>query len=332
MSKLQKLTEDFAKMKEEFEKLKKAKDKSDKHSDLKAKEMDGELKECYNEVNRLTQENEKLLEENKTLEELRKVNEMLQKENSNKRIEKSDAEDADAEESEDEYSADEEVAAFFAEQAKNRKSRTSPQTEAEASNYKEKDVPKKFSCTKCNFRTTNESILNEHVRSNHSSPNPFVCDQCQFTTTTAVNLAWHKEAMHTTQNNQQNNHQPSISKKVQKMCNFWFNGFCRYSDIECRFLHKNPPRCKFQMDCMAWPNCNFYHDENYSRGACHYQEKCRRQNCMFEHFNVNSEHFLGGGQLPPEMNIHNFPHLNQNQGYNQNQWGNGQQNNHWRPW
>ena len=318
-------------------------------------------------------ENEKLQEDNKTLEELRTVNEMLQKENYSKRIEKSDAEDADTEESEDE-----EVAAFFAKQAKNRKSRTSPQTEAEASNYKEKDVPKKFSCTKCNFRTTNESILNkhvrsnhsspnpqteaeapnskekdvpkkfsctkcnfrttnesilnEHVRSNHSSPNPFVCDQCQFTTTTAVNLAWHKEAMHTTQNNQQNNHQPSISKKVQKMCNFWFNGFCRYSDIECRFLHKNPPRCKFQMDCMAWPNCNFYHDENYSRGACHYQEKCRRQNCMFEHFNVNSEHFLGGGQLPPEMNIHNFPHLNQNQGYNQNQWGNGQQNNHWRPW
>ena len=169
---------------------------------------------------------------------------------------------------------------------------------------------------KCKFRTTNESILNNHIKSNHSSLNPFACDQCQFTTTSAINLSWHKEAMHSSQEkNNQNNDDPPITKKVHKMCTFWFNGHCRYSDHECRFLHKNPPRCKFQMDCLAWPDCKFTHDENYSRGACHYQEKCHRQNCLFEHFNVNSEHFLGRGQSPPEMNMHNFPHLSSN-----NQW------------
>ena len=158
-----------------------------------------------------------------------------------------------------------------------------------------------------------------------------MCDQRQFTSTTAINLSWHKEAMHTTQNNiRNNNDQPPISKKVQKMCTFWFNGYCRYSDNECRFVHNNHPRCKYQMDCLAWPDCKFSHDENYS--ACHYQEKCRRQNCQFEHFNYNSEHFLEVGQSPPEMNVHNFPHLNPNQDYNQKQWGTGHQNNHWRPW
>ena len=111
----------------------------------------------------MTQENEKLLEENKTLEELRKVNEMLQRQTSSQSIEKSDDDDADAEDSEDEYTEDEEVAAFFANQAKHRKRRTNPQTEAEGPKSKEQDVPKKFSCTKCNFRTTNESILKKHT-------------------------------------------------------------------------------------------------------------------------------------------------------------------------
>ena len=71
--------------------------------------------------------------------------------------------------------------------------------------------------------------------------------------------------MHTTKNNNQmNNDQAPISKKVPKMCTFWFNGYCRYSDNECRFVHNNHPRCKYQMDCLAWPDCKFSHEENYS--------------------------------------------------------------------
>jgi hypothetical protein len=147
---------------------------------------------------------------------------------------------------------------------KNRKSRTSPQTEAEAPKPKQKNTPKKYPCNKCDFQTTNESMLSKHIATNHVDPNPFTCYKFQFATTSAINLSWHKEAIHRaqTQNNQNKQRMPDIKKKVLKPCNFWPNGFCRYSDQECRFLHKNPPRCKFQMDCMAWPDCGFSHEEN----------------------------------------------------------------------
>ena len=121
-----------------------------------------------------------------------------------------------------------------------------------------------------------------------------------------------------------NQHNDRVNKKL-KTCKFWFNGFCKFSDQQCRFLHRIPPRCKFQLECVAWPNCRFTHEEEYIRADCRYQENCRNYDCQFVHYNSTNEHFLGAGQAFPEMNMQNFPPLMPNQIPSRT-------NQHWRPW
>ena len=123
--------------------------------------------------------------------------------------------------------------------------------------------------------------------------------------------------MHTTQNNNQmNNDQAPISKKVQKMCTFWLTDIADIltmsADLYIIILHDANTKWIVWLGLIV----SFH----MKKITLHYQEKCRRQNCQFEHFNVNSEHFLEGGQSPPEMNVHNFPHLNPNKDYNRKQW------------
>lgn len=180
-----------------------------------------------------------------------------------------------------------------------------------------------YACRKCNFKSMNENMLKEHVSSEHVLINPFACEVCDFSTTSGINLNRHKQAMHSPHNNNEKNNRDKgyINREKTKFCRFWLNGYFRNSDQQCRFIHKNPPRCKYQMDCVAWPNCWFSHDEENRRMACRYQERCRNYNCQFEHYNQQNQHFLGGSQSAPVMNMHNFPPLNPNQGQN-----------HWMSW
>ena len=143
------------------------------------------------------------------------------------------------------------------------------------------------------------------------------CDKCNFSTTLEINLKWHKEAMHRSEHNNRNNSRTNQNQERMRnqLCNNYLNGFCRFSDQQCRFLHQSPPRCRYQMDCAAWPNCRFTHDDINNLMACRYQERCRNFNCQFTHFSPNGARFLGKGQPVPAMNLQNFPPLYPNQGW-----------------
>ena len=119
----------------------------------------------------------------------------------------------------DEYPNDEEVAAFYGTQSESRRTRTNPQSQAEAPKAKENPSSNKFSCSKCKFKTTNESMLKKHVTTNHVNLSPFGCDICEFTAATEVNLERHKESLHRNQSTKSKNkatgHEYSCSE-----CNF----------------------------------------------------------------------------------------------------------------
>ena len=171
-------------------------------------------------------------------------------------------------------------------------------------------------CSKCDFTGKTKEQMDKHMKVRHTTETPFNCDECDFCTVSNINLNWHKEAMHSRRTNQFNGQD---NNKVDKLCPFLLNGFCRYSDQQCRYSHNNNNWCKFQMECKAWPNCRFIHSEGFSAPACYYQENCMKFNCPFEHYSRNDGHFLGRGQSVPEMNVNNFPPLNQTRN-GQNNW------------
>ena len=152
--------------------------------------------------------------------------------------------------------------------------------------------------------------MGKHMKVRHETQKPFACDLCDFSTTSTINLNWHKEAMHSMKRSSQHNyHHKQKSSNVVKLCPFWLGGFCRYPDHQCRYSHKPANWCKFQMECKAWPECRFIHEEEMPTKPCYYQENCNDFNCPFEHLNRNDDRFLGVGQL--EMNVRNFPPLGQ---------------------
>ena len=183
----------------------------------------------------------------------------------------------------------------------------------------EQETNSKLSCSKCGFKTTNENILKRHESNIHGNSEPLACEKCNFSTTKKINLKWHMEAMHRPENNfmKHARNDENTERRRNKICSFYLNGFCRYSEQQCKFRHESPPRCRYQMDCAAWPDCGFTHDAIDNVMACHYQERCRSNNCQFTHFGSNGERFLGRGQPVPAMNMHNYPPLFPNQGMNQ---------------
>ena len=190
------------------------------------------------------------------------------------------------------------------------------QPEKHTNENKSSHTDYKLFCSKCDFMAKTNIQMEKHVKLMHNKEQPIACDRCEFITTNKTNLTWHKEAMHSSEEIYQQKNQNI--RKVSQPCSFWLNGFCRYSEQECRFSHRNVIQCRYQMDCRAWPDCRFAHDET---PACYFQENCLNYNCPFEHYSGNENHFLGNVQVP-KMNFQNFPPLNQAR--------NGKKP--WRPW
>ena len=49
----------------------------------------------------------------------------------------------------------------------------------------------------------------------------------------------------------------------RRFCHFWNNGKCRYSDLECWYLHEESPECKFGVECKM-RRCMYYYSEKES--------------------------------------------------------------------
>ena len=102
------------------------------------------------------------------------------------------------------------------------------------------------------------------------------------------------------------------------VCRFWMRGNC-LRGTQCSFDHpisqNTPVMCRDGDYCQCWPRCKYPHAEVK---MCHFQDRCRRQNCQFAHENMN---FLEGGnniQAPNMQSYQDFPPF--------------PPKNMWRPW
>ena len=133
-----------------------------------------------------------------------------------------------------------------------------------------------ITCNKCDFQCENNDLLKQHMEQEHSARQKITCNKCSFQCETKDMLKQHVEVEH---------------KKYQRKrsCSFWLNGYCMFSDEECKFSHEEPVMdqnaiCSYGMNCRK-SNCAFNHPN-----PCHFQQNCRNPNCRFWHF--NQEYFL----------------------------------------
>ena len=140
----------------------------------------------------------------------------------------------------------------------------------------EEQTRQEITCTKCNFFCETNDMLKQHVEKDHLTRQEISCSRCNFLCETKDILKQHVEKEH-------------IKYQRKRPCTFWLNGYCLYSDEECRFSHEEPEMdqntiCSYGMNCRK-TNCVFNHPK-----PCHFQQNCRNSNCRFWHF--NQEYFL----------------------------------------
>ena len=148
--------------------------------------------------------------------------------------------------------------------------------------------PASNKCTKCTFVSDSKETMTKHVQDQHGVSHPShdnidlaKCRECNYQAETVDILI----------NHIQDDHANVHLRRRTVSCEFWMNGFCKFTEIECKFLHKETSRnqktnCLYGMNCRKGPGCPFYHPQ-----PCHFQQNCRNANCRFWHFN-NQESFL----------------------------------------
>ena len=308
------LEEQFDERKKEAEKVKKESLKNEKVNGLVVKELKEELGRSFAEVKRVTEAITKMEEEKKTLLGIHKVNIDLQeqiKSNNKSKVSNDEVTISDCEDEDDEESV-----AFNMMQNRNRFRRTSPVSEAVKQNQKDQSGENlnNLICRECSYKAKNETnlrghmsghniscekchcvfktaeMMRQHIRNVHvpshvqtesdpkqnTGPSPRLpCHSCDFTAKTTVQLKKHEEIKHS-----------KLQRKIP--CDFWLRGFCRFGQ-SCKFSHESTRFCKFQDECVVWPNCTFEHSEMIPKMPCHYQENCLNTNCKFEHFKNHFE-------------------------------------------
>ena len=118
------------------------------------------------------------------------------------------------------------------------------------------------------------------------------CSKCDFSSKSKAHLTNHIQSNH-------------VQRTKNSTCRFWQNGYCRYTEEDCRFSHtiymeNKKKMCYYGLNCRN-PNCTFYHPK-----PCDFQENCRNVNCTFFHFGY--EPFLDMISMTefPPLNTRNF--------------------------
>ena len=146
----------------------------------------------------------------------------------------------------------------------------------------EKIQTKGLSCTICNFTTSRNSDLVEHIRK-HTDETKF-CLFCKYTTRHKTNFRKHMKVKHgsnlsgktvrfetindTVLNNRDTNGKESGSSSRTRIqyCHFWNNyGKCDFEmkhNKPCKFKHEEAPRCKFDGRCNR-QRCMYKHSNQY---------------------------------------------------------------------
>ena len=262
--KVQELDEHKTNQAKEITKLKRENAALKKSSELKVEDIENKLKECYEKVRKYEQDNVKLQEEKRVLEELRKIDKdkeepVLMEEG----IPEAEAEDEDVAEIIDldnEDPDDDEVIAFYLNQALNKSRRTSPMTEA--NNERKNESTNEHACETCNFKSNRKDILEAHMKAKHS-PKRNKCDNCDFVAHSQDHLQKHFDVRH----------------KGKPDCWYWCHTFCKNSF--CRFNHP----AKYEAQNQAnFQSRNHQEEQRRMTVPCHYQDRCLKAYCPFEHF------------------------------------------------
>ena len=163
-------------------------------------------------------------------------------------------------------------------------------------------------CILCDFTAASNIQIQKHMKIRHETENktnqstsgdneeyPMKCSSCDFKAASNVQLQKHKKVRH------------EGEEKSKKQCIYWLRGYC-FKENECNFKHEALEVCRHGLQCLFWPNCQFFHPDVK---PCKFQEYCQNTACTFGHF-------LGAGmemQPPPLNNYQNFPPLIRGQGF-----------------
>ena len=183
--------------------------------------------------------------------------------------------------------------------------RESPVSESQLNNKEER-----HNCKICKFEAKTEVLLKQHT-----DAHPDKCDDCGVTFGTAGHLRRHIRIQHKKEVpvikcekcNYACNSQSQFKKhnriehyshkkelEIPKNCKFWLRNSCLFG-IHCENDHpviEDKPKvwCRYQENCMVWPNCAYYHSEEERREQCRFQARCSRPNCRYQHSTVQNEY------------------------------------------
>ena len=124
-------------------------------------------------------------------------------------------------------------------------------------------------CDLCKIVFKTVGLLRRHMNTDHSDTNentappsstaseyPMKCTLCDFKAASNIQLKKHMKVRH------------EDKERTNLECRFWLRGYCARGD-ECNFTHKTVTVCRYEMQCLYWPNCKFFHPE---AKPCRFQE------------------------------------------------------------
>ena len=266
----------------EYEKIKAENKKHVKDYEAKLSTINNELIKSYSKVDQLFKENIKLQEEKKVLEGIHSADERLRDDTEDEHVEKhTDQEKSctkcdyvtDKDDSlRDHLKIHEEQNIFDCELCDFR-GKTKIKEKHFKARHRNQNIHN-FNCRKCDYTTSKETILREHMRI-HGEPEPFMCKGCDFVGKSRIQMEKHFMIRH---------------KKAAE-CYFWRKGRCNKGS-NCPYSHQvKDPVCRNGEFCQFWPKRRFNHPE-----ICRFQNACLNKFCPFVHVDNEEYAFLENGR------------------------------------
>ena len=100
------------------------------------------------------------------------------------------------------------------------------------------------------------SIHNE----NHAKKISFPCIKCDLNFDSSDHLREHRITTHDKDIRKNPPRRRTVNtRKINKTCYFWNTGFCKYADLDCKFLHESSTdECRYGQGCNNY-QCPFFH-------------------------------------------------------------------------
>ena len=116
-----------------------------------------------------------------------------------------------------------------------------------------------LACTECNFNCSTYEELSIH-NENHAKKISFPCIKCDLNFDSSDHLREHRITTHDKDIRKNPPRRRTVNtRKINKTCYFWNTGFCKYADLDCKFLHESSTdECRYGEGCNNY-QCPFFH-------------------------------------------------------------------------